>query len=40
MLLPLVYVVFMPMRANVHEVDAFVELCARACAWTGWCCAR
>ena len=27
--LPHVYVVFMPMRANVHEVDAFVELCAR-----------
>jgi MoaA/NifB/PqqE/SkfB family radical SAM enzyme len=26
--LPLVYLVFMPMRANVHEVDAFVELCA------------
>jgi MoaA/NifB/PqqE/SkfB family radical SAM enzyme len=26
--LPLVYRVFMPMRANVHEVDAFVELCA------------
>jgi len=26
--LPLVYFVFMPMRANVHEVDAFVELCA------------
>lgn len=27
--LPHIYVVFMPMRANVHEVDAFVELCAR-----------
>lgn len=27
--LPHVYVVFMPQRANVHEVDAFVELCAR-----------
>jgi pyruvate-formate lyase-activating enzyme len=27
--LPHVYLVFMPMRANVHEVDAFVELCAR-----------
>lgn len=27
--LPLVYLVFMPMRANVHEVDAFVDLCAR-----------
>lgn len=26
--LPLVYLVFMPMRANVHEVDAFVRLCA------------
>lgn len=26
---PLVYLVFMPMRANAHEVDAFVELCAR-----------
>jgi pyruvate-formate lyase-activating enzyme len=26
--LPLVYFVFMPMRANVHEVDAFVQLCA------------
>jgi hypothetical protein len=26
--LPLVYLVFMPMRANLHEVDAFVELCA------------
>ena len=26
--LPFVYLVFMPMRANVHEVDAFVELCA------------
>jgi uncharacterized Fe-S cluster-containing radical SAM superfamily protein len=26
--LPLVYLVFMPMRANVHEVDAFVELAA------------
>ena len=25
---PFVYLVFMPMRANVHEVDAFVELCA------------
>jgi hypothetical protein len=24
--LPLVYLVFMPMRANAHEVDAFVEL--------------
>jgi radical SAM family protein len=27
--LPLVYLVFMPMRANVHEVDAFVELSAK-----------
>jgi sulfatase maturation enzyme AslB (radical SAM superfamily) len=26
--LPLVYLVFMPMRANVHEVKAFVDLCA------------
>jgi pyruvate-formate lyase-activating enzyme len=26
--LPHVYLVFMPMRANLHEVDAFVELCA------------
>jgi MoaA/NifB/PqqE/SkfB family radical SAM enzyme len=26
--LPLVYLVFMPMKANAHEVDAFVELCA------------
>lgn len=26
--LPLVYLVFMPMRANVHEVDAFVRLAA------------
>ena len=26
--LPFVYLVFMPMRANVHELDAFVELCA------------
>jgi hypothetical protein len=26
--LPLVYLVFMPMRANVHEAEAFVELCA------------
>lgn len=26
--LPLVYLVFMPMRANVHETEAFVELCA------------
>lgn len=26
---PLVYLVFMPMRVNVHEVDAFVDLCAR-----------
>lgn len=26
--LPLVYLVFMPMRANVHEVDAFVKLAA------------
>lgn len=26
--LPLVYFVFMPMRANVHEVDDFVRLCA------------
>jgi hypothetical protein len=26
--LPLVYLVFMPMRANVHEAAAFVELCA------------
>jgi MoaA/NifB/PqqE/SkfB family radical SAM enzyme len=26
--LPLVYLVFMPMRANAHEVEAFVELCA------------
>jgi len=26
--LPHVYLVFMPMRANVHEVDAFVQLCA------------
>jgi pyruvate-formate lyase-activating enzyme len=25
---PLVYFVFMPMRANLHEVDAFVALCA------------
>jgi pyruvate-formate lyase-activating enzyme len=30
--LPLVYLVFMPMRANVHEVDAFVELCAQLSA--------
>lgn len=26
---PHVYLVFMPMRANVHEVDDFVRLCAR-----------
>ncbi len=26
--LPLVYLVFMPMRANVHEADDFVALCA------------
>jgi MoaA/NifB/PqqE/SkfB family radical SAM enzyme len=26
--LPLVYLVFMPMRANVHEAEGFVELCA------------
>jgi MoaA/NifB/PqqE/SkfB family radical SAM enzyme len=26
--LPLVYLVFMPMRANAHEADAFVRLCA------------
>jgi MoaA/NifB/PqqE/SkfB family radical SAM enzyme len=26
--LPRVYLVFMPMRANLHEVDAFVRLCA------------
>ncbi len=26
--LPLVYLVFMPMRANVHEAEKFVELCA------------
>jgi hypothetical protein len=26
--LPKVFLVFMPMRANVHELDAFVELCA------------
>jgi len=26
--LPLVYLVFMPMRVNAHEVDGFVELCA------------
>jgi hypothetical protein len=26
--LPLVFLVFMPMRANLHEVDAFVELAA------------
>jgi len=26
--LPLVYLVFMPMRANLHEADAFVELSA------------
>jgi MoaA/NifB/PqqE/SkfB family radical SAM enzyme len=26
--LPHVYLVFMPMRANVHELDAFVGLCA------------
>jgi MoaA/NifB/PqqE/SkfB family radical SAM enzyme len=26
--LPLVYLVFMPMKANVHEVDAFVKLAA------------
>lgn len=26
--LPLVYLVFMPMRTNAHEVDAFVQLCA------------
>jgi MoaA/NifB/PqqE/SkfB family radical SAM enzyme len=26
--LPLVYLVFMPMKANAHEVDAFVELAA------------
>ena len=26
--LPLVYFVFMPMRANLHEIDAFVRLCA------------
>jgi MoaA/NifB/PqqE/SkfB family radical SAM enzyme len=25
--LPLIYLVFMPMRANVHEVDTFVGLC-------------
>jgi hypothetical protein len=25
---PFLYLVFMPMRANVHEVDAFVRLCA------------
>jgi MoaA/NifB/PqqE/SkfB family radical SAM enzyme len=27
--LPLLYAVFMPMRANVHEVDAFVDICAQ-----------
>jgi hypothetical protein len=27
---PLVYLVFMPMRANVHEAEAFVDLCAEA----------
>jgi pyruvate-formate lyase-activating enzyme len=26
--LPLVYLVFMPMRVNVHEAEAFVDLCA------------
>jgi hypothetical protein len=26
--LPLIYLVFMPMKANLHEVDAFVRLCA------------
>ena len=26
--LPLVYLVFMPMKANAHEVDAFVKLCS------------
>lgn len=26
--LPKVFLVFMPMRANVHELDAFVQLCA------------
>lgn len=26
--LPLVYLVFMPMKANLHEVDDFVQLCA------------
>jgi len=26
--LPLIYLVFMPMRVNVHEAKAFVELCA------------
>lgn len=26
--LPKVFLVFMPMRANVHELDGFVELCA------------
>ena len=25
---PLVYLVFMPLRANLHELDAFVRLCA------------
>jgi pyruvate-formate lyase-activating enzyme len=27
--LPLIYLVFMPMRVNAHEVDGFVELCAQ-----------
>lgn len=26
--MPMVHMVFMPMRVNVHELDAFVELCA------------
>ncbi len=26
--LPFVYLVFMPMKANIHEVDLFVDLCA------------
>ncbi len=26
--MPLVYLVFMPMRVNVHEAEAFVDLCA------------